>query len=117
MMALVPLLLGAQLVLVADRPPVLNTEPSCAAAAISGVDGRSKQSCLDDETTAKNSLTDHWRTYSTAQQSRCTDLVSMGGPPSYVELLTCLEMAEQAKKIPDSEALKPSTAGIKPAIR
>jgi len=115
MMALVPMLLGAQLLLVSDRPPALNTEPSCAAAAISGVDGRSKQSCLDDETTAKNSITDHWKQYSSAQQSRCTGLVTMGGPPSYVELLTCLEMAEQAKKIPDADALKPAV-GIKSNI-
>ena len=30
----------------------------------------------------------------------------MGGPPSYVELLTCLEMAQQADKIPDTDALR-----------
>jgi hypothetical protein len=29
----------------------------------------------------------------------------MGGPPSYVELLTCLEMAQQAKQIPDRDLL------------
>jgi hypothetical protein len=113
-MALVPILLGAQLMLVSDRPPSLDTGPSCAAAAVSGVDSRSNQSCMNDETTAKNSVTANWRHYSPAQQARCTGLVTTGGPPSYVELLTCLEMAAQAKTIPGGDALKPAAAGVKP---
>jgi hypothetical protein len=112
MMTLVPMLLGAQLVLVSDRPPSLNVDPSCDAAAAAGINGRSKEACLNEETTARNGLNERWHDFSASEQARCADLVRTGGPPSYVELLTCLEMAQQAKKIPDAEALKPS--GMKP---
>jgi hypothetical protein len=39
-------------------------------------------------------------------------MVHMGGPPTYVELLTCLEMAEQTRKLPAEENL-----GIAPISR
>jgi hypothetical protein len=39
----------------------------------------------------------------------------MGGPPSYVELLTCLEMADQAQKIPDRGLLRGPASGAAPA--
>ena len=107
MMMLVPMLLGAQLVRVSDRPPALNVESSCEAAAQSGINGRSKEACMKEENAALSSLKDNWKDYSASEQSRCGDLVRMGGPPSYVELLTCLEMAQQAKKIP-VDGLKPA---------
>jgi hypothetical protein len=37
--------------------------------------------------------------YSAQDKSRCSGFVTTGGAPSYVELLTCLEMAKQAKEL------------------
>ena len=105
-MALAPLVVAAQLLLVADRPPTLNVEPSCHAAARSGIDGRTADACMRGEDLAKGTLNDKWSQFSARQQARCTSLVQMGGPPSYVELLTCLEVAEQADKIPDTDAMR-----------
>jgi hypothetical protein len=106
MMVLAPLVVTAQLVLVADRPPSLNVEPSCHAAERSGIEGRTADNCMRGENQAKATLNDKWTEFSTRQQARCTSLVQMGGPPSYVELLTCLEVAQQADKIPDTDTLR-----------
>jgi ribosome modulation factor len=109
MMQLAPLVLGAQLLLVADRPPQLDTEPACRAVERSGVNGRSREVCMNEENTARTALDGKWKDFTATQQAHCTGLVRMGGPPSYVELLTCLEMAEQAQKIPPGGRLRDTT--------
>ena len=106
MMVLAPLVVSAQLLMVADRPPTLNVEPSCRAAERSGLAGRTTDNCMNGENQAKATLNDTWKQFSARQQARCTSLVQMGGPPSYVELLTCLEVAQQADKIPDTDLMR-----------
>lgn len=108
MLLFAPLALGAQLLLAADRPPQLNVEPSCHRAERSGLD-RTTDVCMRGENNARATLKDKWGQFSAPQQSRCTTLVQTGGPPSYVELLTCLEMAQQADKIPDTDMLRSTT--------
>jgi len=117
MMRLTPLLFGAQLLaagtaFAADHPPQLDVQSSCKAVASRGLNGRTREACMDEETSAQNTLRDKWKQFSAAQRSRCSGLVQTGGPPSYVELLTCLEMAEQARKIPDRGLLRGTTSGM-----
>lgn len=100
MMLLAPLALGAQLLLVSDRPPTLDIGSACKAAQRSGLADRSPEICSKEEDEARTTLTNRWKDFNAAQQARCSNLVRMGGPPSYIELLTCLEMAEQADKLP-----------------
>lgn len=97
-------LVGAPAAFAAEQPPQINLEPTCTVAA-AGVSGRSRDACMNDEKTAQQTLNEKWNNFTAAQQRRCSDLVHMGGPPSYVELLTCLEMAEQARQIPDRDQL------------
>ena len=40
-----------------------------------------------------------------AQQAHCVSLSKVGGSPSYVELLTCLEMAKAAKALPPGDRM------------
>ena len=61
---------------------------------------------MNSEQAARDTLAGVWKEFSAGQQQRCTSLVHMGGPPSYVELLTCLEMAKQAKAIPDGDSMR-----------
>jgi hypothetical protein len=103
------LLLGISLAFAAEEPPKLNVETSCNAAASHGVNGRTRDACMREENAAQSTLNDKWKNFNDRQHARCTGLVQMGGPPSYVELLTCLEMAEQAKRIPDSDQLRGNT--------
>jgi hypothetical protein len=104
------LLLGVGLATAAERPPELNIAPSCNGAA-GAVSGRTRDSCMTDENAARRALDDRWKDFTARQHARCTALVHMGGPPSYVELLTCLEMAEQARQIPD-RGLMSGTSGM-----
>jgi hypothetical protein len=55
------------------------------------------QQCLDSETADKATLQKEWSTFSAADQQQCTAAVTMGGLPSYTDLLTCLEMARDVE--------------------
>ena len=103
--------LSAGASLAAERPPHLNVDRSCDAAASHGVNGRTRDACMREENAAQSALNDKWKNFTARQHARCTGLVNMGGPPSYVELLTCLEMAEQAKQIPDRDPLRAGGMG------
>ena len=105
------LLLGVGAAMAAERPPQLNVDTSCDAAASHGLNGRTRAACMNEENAAKSTLDGKWKDFTARQHARCTGLVNMGGPPSYVELLTCLEMAEQARQIPDRNKLR-GTAGM-----
>jgi hypothetical protein len=65
------------------------------------VPGGDSAECQRDEQDARSKLEKDWSQYSAAQQRQCDGLVTTGGAPSYVELLTCLEMAKQAKELPE----------------
>ena len=106
MAALFPIILTAtQIVLVADSVPKFDVERTCRAAEVSGVPGRDSTSCQRDEQDARSKLEQDWSQYSAAQRSECDGLVTTGGAPSYVELLTCLEMAKQAKELPEDSKM------------
>ena len=68
--------------------------------------GRTTESCLNDEKAARDQLVKEWGTYSAADKDHCLSMVSTGGSPSYVELLSCLEMSRDAKKIAQDRATK-----------
>lgn len=101
---LLPLLLAAwPLVLVADTVPKLNYHPSCkAAVTTAALPGRDEESCNRDEETARATLEKIWTQFDAADRTRCLSLTQLGGAPSYVELLTCLEMSRDVKNIPDA---------------
>jgi hypothetical protein len=105
----------------AGGPPILQVVPSCEAAGSgSVVAGRNKDSCLADETTAQDTLKQNWPRYLAADKSDCVTLENNGGPASYVELLSCLEVMRDARTIqkedPLGSELEPASAsGPKPA--
>jgi hypothetical protein len=93
---------------VADNPPKLDVTISCNAAARGAISaGRDKESCLADERTAEETLNQNWSKYSAADKIQCVGNVKTGGPPSYVELLSCLEIMRDAKEIREADQLAP----------
>ena len=100
---LLPMLVAVSpLVLVADNVPKLNYQPSCkAAVTAAALPGRDEESCKRDEETARATLDKIWSQFDGADRKRCLSLTSLGGAPSYVELLTCLEMSRDVKSMPD----------------
>jgi hypothetical protein len=105
MPAVLPALLAAtHLLLVADEVPRLNVEPSCRAAVEASVgENRDTNACLRDEHQARDQLEKSWSQYSGIEKERCLRLSQLGGLPSYVELLTCLQMAKDVKAEPKTE--------------
>jgi hypothetical protein len=57
--------------------------------------------CMRDEQNARAKLATEWETFALADRKSCMELVGLGGGlRSYVELLTCLEMAKVVKSLP-----------------
>ncbi len=81
----------------AGGPPELDVRTSCNAAARGAVTAdRSMQACLSDEQTAKDALVKDWSNFSSVTRTQCLGMNRTGGPPSYVELLVCLEVMRDA---------------------
>jgi hypothetical protein len=107
MMPFAALALGSSLILAADGVPTLKVETSCKAAGSAGMSaGRTTESCMNDEKSAREDLVKTWSTFSADDKSHCLSMVSTGGGPSYVELLSCLEMSRDAKKIAQGRKLE-----------
>ncbi len=109
--ALTALAFGAQgAIALADSPPRLNVGPSCDAAARGAIVlGRDKAACMGDENAALDTLKKDWAKFSAADKTQCVGNVRTGGAPSYVELLSCLEIMRDAKKIRETD---PGDAGL-----
>src|SRR5262245_13759972 len=107
MPALLPIVLTAShLVLAANSIPKFDLERTCRPAAEAAeMPGRDAAACQRDERDARSKLEQDWAQYNTAQKSQCAGFAALDRAPSYVELLTCLEMAKQAQELPpDSKA-------------
>jgi hypothetical protein len=82
---------------IADSVPKFDITRECRS------EGGSKavlEQCIEDESTARDQLQPLWIQSSAADKASCVGETSMDGTPSYVELLTCLEMARDVKKPP-----------------
>ena len=102
MPALLPIVLtAAHVILAADTVPKFNVERTCRPAAAAAVlPGRDAPACQRDENDARAKLEKEWSQYSTTQRANCTSFAALDHAPSYVELLTCLEMAKQSEELP-----------------
>jgi hypothetical protein len=79
----------------AAGPPKLDVTATCSGAALMA--GRDKKACLEDESAAKSTLARKWPNFAADHTAQCVGIVNAGGPPSYVELLACLEAKQSAK--------------------
>jgi hypothetical protein len=104
---LVVMSLGSQVgFAVADGPPKLNVGPSCDAAARGAVSlGRNAEACMGDERAAQDQLTKNWSQYSRAHKTQCVGMTTRGGPSSYVELISCLDIMKDAAAIYKADPL------------
>ena len=107
MLLLLPIILTAShIVLAANRMPEFNIEPSCRAVAKASVTpSGDADACKRDELTARDKLNDQWKQFTLAQKAHCVSLTGLGGSPSYVELLTCMELVKAAKGLPPGDRM------------
>jgi hypothetical protein len=95
----------------AGGPPVLQVVTSCEAAGRGAVVlGRNKEACLADETAAQDTLKQNWAKYAANDKTQCVGMTTTGGPSSYVELLSCLEIMRDARQIQNADPLESDTA-------
>jgi hypothetical protein len=91
---------GHLLIAVVDQVPVLNFEPICreGAAEIKGAKDDSAI-CMTDEKAARDELARKWSGFDTTDRSRCIRMSTSNRTASYVEVLTCLELSQDASKL------------------
>lgn len=88
-----------------SKVPTLNVEASCRDAKIYGMTDpeQTYRSCMLDEKSAKEQLEKNWSSYKGKTRHDC--LAAGAQPsPSYVELLTCIEMTEEILTPPKNAA-------------
>ncbi len=75
--------------------PFLDVKSSCTDAQKFSSQGDDKnvafKGCMQDEMSAKDTLTKQWTTYKPKDKTSCVEQ-ARAPSPSYVEVLTCLEM-------------------------
>jgi hypothetical protein len=91
---------GLLLVAAVDHVPTLNTAPTCAGADSDLSATRTVATCQASEQQARDALAAEWSKFPAADRRECVAETGIGGFPSYVQVLTCLEMARDARKLP-----------------
>jgi hypothetical protein len=79
----------------ADNVPKFDITRECQSEGGSKVE---QEKCAADEAAARDQLQPLWVQSNAADKTTCVKATSADGSPSYVELLTCLEMARDVKK-------------------
>jgi hypothetical protein len=82
---------------IGQQLPRLNIEATCRAEKplVAG-DPNPYEGCMRDETDAERQLQAMWSSSAAALRERCGQEAQLGGVASYVDMLTCLEMAQGA---------------------
>ena len=76
-----------------EEVPRFNIKAICGEAPSLGQSAqKTDQGCIHDETLARTQLEQQWPGFKENRRNACVQEVSIGGPPSYVALLTCLQM-------------------------
>jgi hypothetical protein len=71
--------------------------------------------CSRDEAIALRQLQQAWTNFADADKKTCVGEATVGGFASYVELLTCLEMARDVVSANTNPGNPPATSGSRPA--
>jgi hypothetical protein len=87
--------------------PKIDFAPSCRAAAASpaGI-SQEFEACRKSEEAARDVLAQQWGTFPAADRESCHRLATTGTPGTYTELLTCLEMRREARRLRDPKTPK-----------
>jgi hypothetical protein len=99
--ALLTLAFASSVVVTVAEVPVYDVAPACRAAVT--VMPGSFESCMKDEQNARAQLASSWDRFATPNRENCLQAEGAGGTPSYVELLTCMQMARDAQSLPEDK--------------
>lgn len=84
--------------------PVLNVKPLChgiteQSSLQEGFQTVTFDQCMRAEQDDRKSMIQEWSTFSSGDRKHCVAEATMGGDSSYTDLLTCLEMARDVRKL------------------
>jgi hypothetical protein len=99
MLAHLPIIILASL----HPTPIADTVPKFVIARECRFEGGTKpmqERCAADETQARGQLQTEWIQFGPGAKTRCNEETTADNSPSYVELLTCLEMERDVKNPP-----------------
>jgi hypothetical protein len=71
-----------------------------------GLQQTSFQQCVQSEQATRDEIKKSWSTFSASDKSHCVALAKTGGESSYTELLTCMEMARDVRKLHEDQQKK-----------
>ncbi|HLG85540.1 MAG TPA: hypothetical protein VKY22_31445 [Bradyrhizobium sp.] len=88
----------------ADPFPTFDIAKNCKAEVSenSGI-GETLESCTRDEEQARQELMPQWDHYTKEDRRTCVRETGLDGSPSYVELQTCLEIADDKPRLKDKK--------------
>ena len=109
LMALLTLSLDA----FADDVPVLDVQQICRGIASQAANPTERggpdlafNDCVKSEQAVRGEIAKAWSTFAVPEKGHCTRLATLGGEPSYTELITCLEMARDVRKLRSTDHTK-----------
>ncbi len=90
----------------ADDVPTLNVDPVChgiaqqaAAPSEKGGPDLAYSQCVSSEQAMRQRLSKEWTSFTSADKAGCVSEARSSSLPSYTDLVTCLEMARDARKL------------------
>jgi hypothetical protein len=107
--AIVPVALAMlSSVAVAGSVPSYDIEPTCRSVARAAEAPRKDaEKCIADEHGLRDQLAREWSTFHATDRARCVRRLALAWRPTYTELITCLEIAQALRNLP--EQLSPDT--------
>ena len=90
--------------------PAFDAKEACQGTEVAAVfPGRNIETCINSEEATRDQLKKRWSEFPAADKAECVSASKIGGSPSYIELLTCLEMARDVERM---RSTSPETTGV-----
>jgi hypothetical protein len=91
-----------------DAIPTLDVNPVCHGIAMQGeleegLQQTNFEQCVKSEQDTREQLKKEWSSFTTSDKTSCVALARTGGEPSYTELITCMEMARDVRKLREDQ--------------
>ena len=97
---------------VSDGVPVLDVAKECR---FEGGSSEIFDRCVRDENEARKEVEAMWPQVSSADKTACVSEATSGGYASYIELITCLEMARDVARLENHSADPPARSDAPPS--
>jgi hypothetical protein len=96
-------ILLAATMLAPERLPDFDVASYCRRVASEAKPVGDARACLQEEADARAELVRQWTQFPARDRSYCENLARLGGEPTFTELLTCLDMRREARRLRQHE--------------